>query len=78
MPIATSRDTFKEYSADNKLLTLFDIAVASQTCQEAQLEKNEKRFTKLEKRKKLNTAIAAGSGLAGGFLAMIAKFSFWN
>ena len=78
MPVQTTRDTFKGYSVDSKLNTLFDIAVAQHTCQEEQLEKHNKRFVKLEKRKKFNTAVAAGSGLAGGFLAMIAKFSFWG
>lgn len=66
MTIDTSRDTFKGYSIDSKLNTLFDFAVAGQG-----------RIEKLEKRKKLDTAIAAGTGILGGFTAMLAKLSFW-
>lgn len=34
----------------------------------------EERFSKIEKRKKLDTAAAAGSGVVGGFLAVVAQW----
>jgi hypothetical protein len=34
----------------------------------------EERFIKIEKRKKLDTATAAGSGVVGGFLAVVAQW----
>ena len=78
MAIQTSRDTFKEYSVDNKLLTLFDIAVAQQACQEKQLEKCAGRFEKIEKRKLWDKGTAIAAGIVGGAAAVFTKMSFWS
>ena len=42
----------------------------------SQAESCDKRFCKLESRKKVNTAIASGSGFLGGFMAFFAKWLF--
>lgn len=71
-----TRETFEGYSVDNKLNTIFDLAVAAEKRQAAQTEKCGGRFVKLEKRKKFNTVFAGFWGLVGGFFAVVFKFLF--
>ena len=59
--------TFKSMETDNQLWILYKTF-------NQQRDDCELRFCTLEKRKKFDTATAGGSGLLGGFLAVVAKW----
>ena len=74
--IEINKDTFENLQVEDKLNALFDVAVATHKSQQEQLEKFDKRFKILEKRKIKDTSLGAGSGLMGGFLAVALKKIF--
>ena len=76
--IEISKDTFESLQVEDKLNALFDVAVTTLEYQKKQVEKCDKRFGVLEKRKLKDTSIGAGSGMIGGFLAVIAKKLLWG
>jgi len=71
MPNGITRDTFKGYTTDSKLLTLFDILVDVQVKQTHQIEVCDPRFKKLENRKWVDKGLATASGFGGGFFAVL-------
>ena len=67
-------ETFKEYSIDNKLNTLFDLGQATYEQSVSGDEKLSNRVEKLENRKKRDTAVSSMSGFVGGaFTVVMAK-----
>ena len=81
MPNVT-KETFQGYDVDSKLNTLFDYQLESHGLLTSQIQVCDERFDKVETgQKKWRVAtgtIAAGSGLAGGFMAMLLKLKFWG
>ena len=87
MPI--SRESFSSADEETKLLLIYDmlkeqnellvihIADQKHTCGK-QAEGCAARFAKLEKGKVLNAGLAAGGGVVGGFIAIVAKWAFWK
>lgn len=71
-----TRDTFKAYDTDSKLDTLFDYLHELHGHQCADPERCERRFEAIEKRKLWYSAAAAGGGVVGGFIAVIASMKF--
>jgi len=77
MPSPT-KDTFKGYTVDSKLDTLYDfhietIGLLERTCERVDVvEKGQKNW------KVVSGTVAVGSGLIGGFIAMVTKFAFWK
>jgi hypothetical protein len=64
-----SKETFQGYSTDSKLDTLFDM-------QHAQNEHLDRIEVSLQRKKKVDTAVSASTGLAGGFLAVFLRKIF--
>jgi acetyl/propionyl-CoA carboxylase alpha subunit len=80
-----SRDTFERADADTKSMLMFDLmnriydkVHENQCLYTDHLGKCEDRFKKLEARKKIDTAVATGSGIFGGFVAMLTKLAIWG
>jgi len=73
-----SKDTFKGYSTDSKLDTLYDLQVMTISTIDKRINNHDKRIIKIERRKRFDTSVAAGSGILGGFVAMILKLVFWK
>jgi hypothetical protein len=71
MPNGITRDTFKGYTTDSKLLTLFDILVDVHVKQTQQIKICDPRFKKLENRKWIDKGLATASGFGGGFFAVV-------
>ena len=74
--IEISKETFETLQVEDKLNALFDVTVATLKYQTDQVEKCDKRFGILEKRKLKDTTIGAGSGFFGGFIAVVFKKLF--
>jgi|GEM_PF-3098864 len=77
-----SKETFKGYSTDSKLDTLFDYQKEIHGILAARIEKCDLKFKNLENGQrnwkiKMGTA-AAGSGFLGGFVATLLKLKFWG
>ena len=73
-----SKDTFKGYTVNSKLDTLYDFHVETI----GMLERFGNRVETVEKCQKkwklVSGTVAVGSGLFGGFLAMLAKLALWK
>lgn len=76
--ISPTKDTFKGYTVDSKLDTLYDfhietIGLLERTCERVDVvEAQQKRW------KIVSGTIAIGSGFLGGAAAMLAKLAFWK
>ena len=81
MPNVT-KETFQGYTPDSKLNTLFDYQREMHGLLTTQIKSCGKRFDKVEtaqrKWKLVSGTVAIGSGLFGGFMAMVMKFAFWK
>ena len=84
-----TKETFKEYSTDAKLDTLFDYVHNIYALQQNQpaicrgqvkecAEKIQELEKKINNQKLVNGSIAAGTGLVGGFAAMLAKMGLFK
>jgi hypothetical protein len=71
MPNGITRDTYKGYTVDSKLMTVFDILVDVQLKQAKQIKICDPRFKKLEQRKWIDKGLATASGFGGGFFAVM-------
>lgn len=75
-----SRETFDKADTDTKLGIIFDQNKdLKSTLESSKVEHKahkvgcDTRFSKLEKRKKIDTGLASGAGLVGGFIASLFK-----
>jgi len=73
-----SKDTFKGYTVDSKLDTLYDfhieaIGLLERTCSRVDVvEKNQGKW------KLVTASVGAGTGIVGGAFAMFAKLKWWG
>ena len=58
-----SKKTFEDMDRDSKLSVLFDYATST--------------YNMIEKRKKVDKALALSGGFMGGFIAIAAKYLIW-
>lgn len=84
-----NRDTFEKAEIGTKLLLIYDmlgeygalladhVKKQDETC-ERRSSDCDKRFLKIENRKKIDAAVSASGGIIGGFLAVIIKAKFWG
>lgn len=73
-----AKDTFKGYTTNSKLDTLYDfhietIGLLERMCQRVDKVENCQRRWKL-----VSGSIAVGSGFLGGAAAVMAKLAFWK
>ena len=64
------KDTFMAMDQGKQLWMMFKTFNAYR-------DESETRFGKLEKRKRFDTAVSGGSGLIGGFMAVLASKIWW-
>lgn len=69
--LPVTKDTFVEADEKTKDALTYDIFNAIYGMQCLQTEKCDKRFIRLEKRKKRDTAQSAGTGFLGGLMGML-------
>ena len=88
-PEGVTKSTFEQASSKTQMLLLFDLLTKTneiisdhvtdqKTSQKERLQGCNDRFIKLEKRKKVDVAVAGAGGFIGGFIAVIAKVAFWR
>ena len=66
-----TRETFEHMNADDKLNVLFDFLNEAYRCTCEAKENLELLHAKIEKKKKIDSMIAGGGGMVGGFIAFI-------
>jgi len=70
------RETYQRMPTDSKLDVLFDMATETYKCNCAVSDKFLALEKKVDKRKPFDTSVAGGSGLIGGFLAILGQKIF--
>jgi len=73
-----SKETFMDAAGHTKDGFLFDMLAAMDNRVSEYCDDINKRIAKLEAKRKTDTAVAAGSGFAGGFVAVLGKLIFWK
>ena len=69
--IKIDEDQFKQLPVDEQRLAIFRAV-------NGQFGLCDKRFKKLERRKVVDTGAAAGGGIIGGIMTVLAYFKFWD
>jgi len=72
------KDTFIDADDKTRISMTFDLLHEIREGQVSQRIDCNKRFLKIENKRKLDTVIAGGSGFLAGFVAVAAKFKIWG
>lgn len=84
-----SRESFESADEHTRQLLIFDLLteqreilkdhiVAQKDVCKIHCDGCDERFKRIEKRKYVDAGLAAGGGMVGGFIAVIAKAVFWK
>ena len=76
--VTIDKETFQNMAPDDQNWTLFKTIQAQKAFCHTQVEIVGVEIGKLKRRKKIDTGIAAGTGVLGGALAMMAKWTFFK
>ena len=76
--ISPTKDTFKGYTVDSKLDTLYDFHIETIGLLERTCDRVDKVETDMKRWKLVSGSVAVGSGFLGGAAAMLAKLAFWK
>jgi len=69
-----SKETYKGFDVDSKLNVLFDYAIESHRCMNINREKVEALDKKLDRRKRVDTAVSGATGFIGGAVMVFFKW----
>lgn len=89
MSTIVSKDAFESADNDTRMLLIYDmldkqnellaIHIENQTIScKIKAEECDKRFKKIQSRKKFDSAISAAGGFLGGIVAVFLKFTIWT
>ena len=76
--VTIDKETFQNMAPDDQNWTLFKTIQSQKAFCQKHVASVDGKINKLKARKKIDTGIAAGTGVLGGALAMMAKWTFFK